>query len=118
MQHCRSASTPVSSALQTCLISCRDDDAETPDRSHKPIPEWARSQVLYEALRAQQATDPDSIFGARQTTCDLGDMFAGGWLRVLRNGRTLGFAMCIHVLLESSTRCCGRSAHLIGSCPT
>jgi hypothetical protein len=33
--------------------------------------------VLFEALKAQQATDPDSIFGARQTTCDLGDMFAG-----------------------------------------
>ncbi|WIA43260.1 hypothetical protein OEZ86_009763 [Tetradesmus obliquus] len=54
----------------------RDDDAETPDRSHKPIPEWARTQVLFEALKQQQATDPDSIFGARQTTCDLGDMFA------------------------------------------
>lgn len=60
-----------------CDPACRDDDAETPDRSHKPIPEWARSQVLFEALKQQQATDPDSIFGARQTTCDLGDMFAG-----------------------------------------
>eukprot|EP00878_Enallax_costatus_P042706 GHUV01050153.1.p1 GENE.GHUV01050153.1~~GHUV01050153.1.p1 ORF type:complete len:104 (+),score=9.50 GHUV01050153.1:163-474(+) len=55
----------------------RDDDVDTPDRSHKPVPEWARSHKLYEALKSQQHTDPDSIFGARQTTCDLADMFAG-----------------------------------------
>jgi hypothetical protein len=73
---------------------CRDDDAETPDRSHKPIPEWARSQVLYEALKAQQATDPDSIFGARQTTCDLGDMFAGGRLGLWPYPDTLGLKVC------------------------
>lgn len=64
----------------TCRAAgCRDDDVETPDRSHKPIPDWARSHKLFEALQAQQHTDPDTIFGARQNTCDLANMFAGKW---------------------------------------
>eukprot|EP00775_Hariotina_reticulata_P010316 gene10316-10474_t len=54
----------------------RDDDEDTPDRSHKPIPDWARSQALFEAVKAQQHKDPDTIFGQRQTTCDLGELFA------------------------------------------
>lgn len=64
-------------ATRMAVYCHRDDDVETPDRSHKPIPDWARSHKLYEALKAQQHTDPDTIFGARQTTCDLADMFAG-----------------------------------------
>jgi hypothetical protein len=61
----------------TCC-SPRDDDEDTPDRSHKPVPEWAKPAAVLQALKAQRHIDPDSIFGKeRPNTCDLTDMFKG-----------------------------------------
>lgn len=84
------ASAPLSGAPSPhALPSCpppttqyRDDDAATPDRSGKPIPEWARSHKLGEVLAAQQFTDPDQIFTSKQNSCPLDKMFAGvgAWL--------------------------------------
>jgi hypothetical protein len=71
-----------------CL--CRDDDEDTPDRSHKPVPEWAKPTAVLQALKAQRHIDPDSIFGkARRDTCDLTDMFTGRrpWLMRPRSSR-------------------------------
>eukprot|EP00877_Chromochloris_zofingiensis_P004084 jgi/Chrzof1/13677/Cz08g07210.t1 len=53
----------------------RDDDAETPDRCGKSIPDWARSHNLLEALKKQQYVDPDKIFKAKNNTCALDDVF-------------------------------------------
>jgi len=56
----------------------RDDDTETPDRSHKPVPDWAKPAAVLQALKAQRHVDPDTIFGAaRRDTCDLAEMFKG-----------------------------------------
>jgi hypothetical protein len=43
----------------------------------KPIPSWAKPPALLEALRAQQAVDPDKLFGDRLRTCNLVEIFAG-----------------------------------------
>jgi hypothetical protein len=66
-------------ALSCGAPHCRDDDELTPDRSHKPIPGWARPQAVLDAIKAQRHKDPDAIFGATRNTCDLTDMFKGGW---------------------------------------
>ena len=54
-----------------------DDDETTPERGHKVIPAWARSQNLIEELKRQQGVDPDTIFGGRSSTCDLVEIFRG-----------------------------------------
>jgi hypothetical protein len=60
------------------MQTCRDDDEDTPDRSHKPVPEWAKPTAVLQALKAQRHIDPDNIFGkAHGDTCDLQDMFKG-----------------------------------------
>lgn len=69
-----------------------DDDEATPDRSGKPIPDWARSHNLGECLRRQQHVDPDKIFGARGATCPLDDVFKG-----------VGACCCLLLLLAA---CC------------
>lgn len=63
------------------MLHCRDDDAETPDRCGKSIPDWARSHNLLEALKKQQYVDPDKIFKAKNNTCALDDVFvdSGKW---------------------------------------
>ena len=55
----------------------RDDDEATPDRSGKPIPDWARSHNLGDCLRRQRHVDPDKVFQAKQTSCPLDDIFEG-----------------------------------------
>jgi hypothetical protein len=70
----------------------RDDDEATPDRSGKPIPDWARSHNLGDCLRRQQHVDPDKVFGAKATSCPLDDIFKGfgapGGARPLCAGRS------------------------------
>lgn len=62
-----------------CIVTVpRDDDEDTPDRSHKPVPEWAKPTAVLQALKAQRHVDPDGIFGnTREETCDLAEMFKG-----------------------------------------
>ncbi len=50
---------------------------ETPERSGKPIPDWARGARLMDALRRQQFMDPDKVFSARRTDCPLEEVFHG-----------------------------------------
>jgi hypothetical protein len=43
----------------------------------KVVPEWAMSHNLMKQLQEQRPQDPDKIFGAKQTTCDLDVLFDG-----------------------------------------
>ena len=58
-------------------VCCRDDDDESPDRVGKVVPEWAQSHNLMRQLQEQRPQDPDKIFGAKQTSCDLDVLFDG-----------------------------------------
>eukprot|EP00850_Spirogloea_muscicola_P014349 SM000102S09207 [mRNA] locus=s102:208172:209019:- [translate_table: standard] len=51
-----------------------DEDADDGGGPRKPIPAWARREMLQPLLQEQLATDPDLIFSA-VTTCDLIDVF-------------------------------------------
>jgi hypothetical protein len=61
------------------LLYCRpDDDDDTPDRSHKQVPDWARGPALRAALVAQHCMDPELVFGVlKNASCDLVEMFKG-----------------------------------------
>ena len=52
-----------------------EQEREDEERAKKPVPAWARRQVLREQLKAQQHMDPDEIFRQKCNTCSLDEVF-------------------------------------------
>lgn len=85
----------------------RDDDEDTPDRSHKPVPEWAKPAAVLQALKAQRHIDPESVFGKeRPNTCDLTDMF---------KGRGQQLSPDLHACTAASLLCCAPARATLAS---
>ncbi|MEW5313784.1 MAG: hypothetical protein WDW38_005322 [Sanguina aurantia] len=62
-----------------------DDDAEEEAEPKKPVPGWASSARILEAIRTQAKIDPDILFDTRNMrTCVLEEIFPN----IVRNART------------------------------
>lgn len=54
-----------------------DDDGVESGRVRKPMPTWAAQDKVLQAVKAQAAINPDTIFGHYPSTIDLVKVFAG-----------------------------------------
>jgi hypothetical protein len=65
----------VTLPLAHCSAHRSDSEDDSPGRPRKAIPDWARGVNLMDALRRQQRIDPDKIFGSKDNTCNLDNVF-------------------------------------------
>ncbi|KAL6764835.1 hypothetical protein V8C86DRAFT_2471073 [Haematococcus lacustris] len=72
----RLAATPGYEVSPYRPNSDSEGDELTPPK-RKPIPSWAQSLNVLQALKAQQFIDPDKLFGERLKSCNLPEVFAG-----------------------------------------